>query len=160
MSRFHVHLHVRNLEQSVKFYSTMFGAVPARVEEGYAKWMLEDPKVNFAISVGGREGVSHLGIQVDSEIELAERSARASSATDGVALVEQGARCCYATGNKTWTKDPQGVQWETFHTTGQLEEPGEGAAATFIDGVKSEELSGCGCTSTSRNVASTACCAG
>lgn len=133
MSRLHVHLHVRDLEQSIRFYSVLFAHEPTRVESGYAKWMLDDPRVNFAISTGGAHvGVGHLGIQVDSDEELAERSLRAKDAA-GAIMVERGAQCCYATGDKAWTEDPQGVRWETFHTTGTLAGPGDGAAETFID---------------------------
>jgi len=133
MSRLHVHLHVRDLEQSIRFYTALFAVPPTRVEPGYAKWLLEDPRVNFALSTGGaHEGVGHLGIQVESEAELAERSARARDAAGSI-LVERGAQCCYATGNKAWTEDPQGVKWETFHTTGTLAFAGEGADETFIE---------------------------
>ena len=135
MSRLHVHLHVRDLEQSIRFYTTLFACEPARHEGGYAKWMLDDPKVNFAISTGGEHaGVGHLGIQVDSDEELAAVSARAQEAA-GAVLVERGARCCYATGNKAWAEDPQGVRWETFHTTGHLDEPGHSAEESFVSGV-------------------------
>jgi len=147
MSRLHVHLHVRDLEQSIRFYSTLFAHDPARVESGYAKWMLDDPLVNFAISVdGAHEGVGHLGIQVDTEDELSERSARARDAA-GAILVERGAQCCYATGNKAWTEDPQGVRWETFRTIGTLAAAGAGAAETFIDrGGETETLDSPACT--------------
>ncbi|MGQ0742428.1 MAG: ArsI/CadI family heavy metal resistance metalloenzyme [Alphaproteobacteria bacterium] len=141
MSRLHVHLHVRDLEQSIRFYSILFGTPPTRQEPGYAKWMLEDPRVNFAISVGGGEaGISHLGIQVDSDEELAAVSARARHAA-GPVLVERGAHCCYATGNKTWAEDPQGVRWETFHTTGALSEAGQGAEETIIIGDEGKHAS-------------------
>jgi len=134
MSRLHVHLHVRDLAQSIRFYETLFGAAPTRREPGYAKWQLEDPKVNFAISEShGDTGIGHLGIQVDSDDELAAVSVRAQAAA-GAILVERGARCCYATGDKAWAEDPQGVRWETFHTTGVLAEAGQGAAETFVSG--------------------------
>jgi catechol 2,3-dioxygenase-like lactoylglutathione lyase family enzyme len=150
MTRLHVHLHVRDLDQSIRFYSTLFGHEPTRMESGYAKWMLDDPRVNFAISEGGEhEGVGHLGIQVDTDEELADRSARAKAAAGSI-LIERGAQCCYATGNKAWTEDPQGVRWETFRTTGALATAGEGADETFIDrGAEREMLDSpaCGCTS-------------
>ena len=163
MSRLHVHLHVRDLEQSIRFYTTLFATEPARRETGYAKWMLDDPKVNFAISVGGEHtGVGHLGIQVDSDDELASVSARAREAA-GAVLIERGARCCYATGNKAWAEDPQGVRWETFHTTGQLDEAGHGAEESFIsatDGDHDVESAACCCTA-GKNIAEqkAACCA-
>jgi len=138
---------VRDLDQSIRFYRALFAHEPTRVEPGYAKWMLDDPRVNFAISTGGaHEGVGHLGIQVDTDEELAERSQRAKDAA-GAILVERGAQCCYATGDKAWTEDPQGVRWETFHTTGTLAGPGDGAAETFIDrGGEKETLDSPACT--------------
>jgi catechol 2,3-dioxygenase-like lactoylglutathione lyase family enzyme len=149
MSRLHVHLHVRDFEQSIRFYTTLFNTEPARREAGYAKWMLDDPKVNFAISVGGETpGVGHLGIQVDSAEELAVVSARAQEAA-GAILVERGARCCYATGDKAWAEDPQGVRWETFHTTGTLDEAGHGAEESFVanaNGAREVESAACCCT--------------
>ena len=157
MSRLHVHLHVRDLEQSLRFYTTLFGVPPTREEKGYAKWMLEDPKVNFAISTGGTAGVSHLGIQVESEAELIEASSRARDAA-GTLLVERGARCCYATGDKAWATDPQGVSWETFHTTGDLAEAGSGAAAVFLDDVPVAS-EGCGCAATREAAPAASCCA-
>ena len=158
MSRFHVHLHVNDLEQSIRFYSTLFGAMPARVEPGYAKWMLEDPKVNFAISTAQPAGVSHLGFQVETDDELAHVSARAQAAA-GTVLVEKGARCCYAKGNKSWAEDPQGVVWETFHTTGVLEEAGTGAEETFRDGLRTGPIAGCGCSTERTAAAASVCCA-
>jgi len=145
MSRFHVHLHVRDIQQSVQFYSTLFGISPTRIKSGYAKWMLEEPKVNFAISTGVPVGISHLGFQVETEDELAVVSSRAQAAA-GTVFVEKGARCCYATGNKAWAEDPQGVVWETFHTTGDLEEAGAGAEATFQDNLQIADVAGCGCS--------------
>lgn len=158
MSRFHAHLHVKDLEQSIAFYSKLFGASPTRVKPGYAKWMLEDPKVNFAISTGQPVGVSHLGFQVETEEELAESSARANAAA-GTLLVEKGARCCYATGNKAWAEDPQGVVWETFHTTGELDEAGSGADETFRDKLQVANVSGCGCSAQRTRAATSVCCA-
>ncbi len=116
MKRFHVHAHVDDLQASVAFYSKMFAAAPARLEADYAKWMLEDPRINFAISArGGKAGVDHLGIQTDTEAELAElkRSARAADMT----LLDEGeTSCCYARSEKHWVTDPQGIAWEHFHT--------------------------------------------
>lgn len=136
MNRLHVHLHVRDVAESVRFYSALFGAEPTRLENDYAKWMLDDPRVNFAISArGGEVGLSHLGIQVESDDALAEISARAKNAA-GQVLVERGANCCYALGDKAWAEDPQGVRWETFHTKGDLTTYGVGADETRIDAVK------------------------
>jgi catechol 2,3-dioxygenase-like lactoylglutathione lyase family enzyme len=157
MSRLHVHLHVRDLEQSIAFYTTLFGAVPAREEKGHAKWMLEDPRVNFAISTGGSAGLSHLGIQVDDDAELRRASARAEAAAGSI-VVEKDARCCYAAGNKAWASDPQGVQWETFHTLADLDEPGTGAAFVLVNGAPAALDAACACAP-SPAAQRTACCA-
>lgn len=120
MKRFHVHAHVEDLQQSIAFYSAMFAAQPTRVESDYAKWMLEDPRINFAISTrGGKPGVDHLGIQADSEEELAGLKARAQAAD--IALFDEGeTSCCYARSDKHWLTDPQGIAWEQFHTLASI----------------------------------------
>jgi lactoylglutathione lyase len=120
MKRFHVHVHVEDLAQSVAFYSRLFAAEPARLESDYAKWMLDDPRVNFAISTrGGRPGVDHLGFQTDDAEELAELKARAQAAD--LALVDEGqTSCCYANSEKHWVTDPQGIAWEHFHTLANI----------------------------------------
>lgn len=115
MKRFHVHTFVAELQPSIDFYAKLFGAPPTRVEHDYAKWMLEDPRLNFAISTrgGGKLGVDHLGLQADSDDELAELRARA----DSLQRLDEGeTSCCYARSDKTWLTDPQGVAWEQFHT--------------------------------------------
>ena len=129
MNRLHVHLHVNDIAQSVRFYSALFGAEPAKREPDYAKWMLDDPRVNFAISRRGEQrGVDHLGLQVDDRSELREISDRLDSA--GRELYDRGeAHCCYARSDKAWVRDPQGVSWETFFTFGQETAYGEGMAA-------------------------------
>jgi len=116
MKRFHVHVHVEDLPASIAFYSKLFAAEPARVESDYAKWMLDDPRINFAISNrGGKPGVDHLGLQADSEDELVELKARAQAAD--MALLDEGeTTCCYARSDKYWLTDPDGVAWEQFHT--------------------------------------------
>jgi hypothetical protein len=116
MKRFHVHLHVDHLDQSIAFYSRLFAAAPSRVEADYAKWMLDDPRVNFAISTrGAQAGLDHLGFQVDEADELAALKARAESAD--LALLDEGeTTCCYARSEKHWVTDPQGIAWEHFHT--------------------------------------------
>ncbi len=120
MKRFHVHAHVENLQASIAFYSKLFGAEPTRVESDYAKWMLEDPRINFAISMrGGKPGVDHLGFQTDTEGELAELKARASAA-DMSMLDEGETTCCYARSDKYWVTDPQGIAWEQFHTLANI----------------------------------------
>lgn len=120
MKRFHVHAHVADLQASIAFYSKMFAAAPARVESDYAKWMLEDPRINFAISTrGGKPGVDHLGFQTDTEEELAELRARAQAAD--ISLLDEGeTTCCYARSEKHWVTDPQGIAWEQFHTLGSI----------------------------------------
>lgn len=116
MKRFHVHLHVDDLARSIEFYSRLFAAAPARVEGDYAKWMLDDPAVNFAISTrGSQPGIDHLGLQTDDPAELAEMKARAESA-DMAVLDEGQTTCCYARSEKHWVTDPQGIAWEHFHT--------------------------------------------
>jgi predicted enzyme related to lactoylglutathione lyase len=119
MKRFHVHTHVDNLQASIAFYSKLFAAAPTRVESDYAKWMLEDPRVNFAISATGRvPGVDHLGLQADDAEGLAALGHRLVAA-GGAIVPEEGATCCYARSDKAWTEDPQGTRWETFHTFGR-----------------------------------------
>lgn len=118
MNRFHVHLNVTDLDTSIRFYTQLFAAEPAVVKTDYAKWMLEDPRLNFAISNTGRApGIAHLGLQVDSAEELAALGRRLDAA-GGTVVPETGAVCCYAHSDKNWTEDPQGTRWETFHTVG------------------------------------------
>ncbi|QQX82985.1 glyoxalase/bleomycin resistance/dioxygenase family protein [Cupriavidus necator] len=128
MKRFHVHVHVDDLGKSIAFYSKLFAAEPTRVESDYAKWMLEDPRINFAISTRGQgAGVDHLGFQTDDAAELAELKARAEAAD--MALLDQGeTTCCYARSEKHWVTDPQGIAWEHFHTLGNVPVFGEGKA--------------------------------
>jgi catechol 2,3-dioxygenase-like lactoylglutathione lyase family enzyme len=120
MKRFHVHAHVEDLQASVAFYSKMFAAEPARLEANYAKWMPEDPRINFAISTrGSKPGVDHLGIQTDTDEELAELKARAQAA-DLSLLDAGGVSCCYAHSEKHWVTDPQGIAWAHFRTLGDI----------------------------------------
>jgi catechol-2,3-dioxygenase len=119
MKRLHVHVGVADLDESVRFYSTLFAAAPTVRKGDYAKWMLEDPRVNFAISRRDKStGIRHLGIQAEDPAELAEIFARVAH-TERPVLEEGRATCCYAKSEKTWVEDPQGVQWETFLTTGE-----------------------------------------
>jgi hypothetical protein len=115
MKRFHVHLKVADLQASIAFYSKLFAAEPARVESDYAKWMLTDPPVNFALSPGGTPGLDHLGLQAQTPEELAELKERAASA-DSAMLDEGTTTCCYARSDKHWITDPQGIAWEQFQT--------------------------------------------
>ncbi|HEY2178759.1 MAG TPA: ArsI/CadI family heavy metal resistance metalloenzyme [Caulobacteraceae bacterium] len=118
MKRLHVHVAVADLTRSIGFYSTLFGAKPTVVEADYAKWMLDDPRVNFAISDrAGSPGVDHLGIQVESGEALAELSGRLKAAGE-VTRDQAATTCCYAVSDKAWVNDPSGVRWETFHTLG------------------------------------------
>lgn len=120
MKRFHVHVNVKDLDESVRFYSGLFAATPSVLENDYAKWMLEDPRVNFAISSLGRNtGVDHLGIQAENSIELDEIGKRLTDSNTAM-QAEAEAQCCYAKSEKLWASDPQGVRWESFHTTGGL----------------------------------------
>ena len=119
MKRLHVHVSVKDLAASIRFYSRLFAAEPSVRKDDYAKWMLDDPRVNFAISQrDGKPGVQHLGIQVENRGELAEVYARLQQAERPV--IEEGeTTCCYAHSEKSWIDDPQGVQWETFLTSGE-----------------------------------------
>ena len=119
MKRFHVHLKVQDLSASIAFYSRLFAAEPARVESDYAKWMLTDPPVNFAISTGGEPGIDHLGLQAQTPEELAELKSRAVAA-DAALLDEGTTTCCYARSEKHWVTDPQGIAWEQFQTLGSI----------------------------------------
>ena len=124
MKRFHIHVSVTDLNKSIGFYSTVFGTGPTRVEADYAKWMLEDPRMNFAISAGRQPiGVNHLGFQVDSSQELRGMHSLLVAA-DAQMIEESEQTCCYAKSDKYWVTDPTGIAWETFHTLGTI--PGYG----------------------------------
>jgi predicted enzyme related to lactoylglutathione lyase len=127
MKRMHVHVAVEELQKSIGFYSALFDAEPTVIKADYAKWMLDDPRMNFAISTRGREpGLDHLGIQVENQTELQEVYARLKKA--GGIVIEQGATaCCYARSEKSWIDDPAGIAWETFHTTGENINYGDGS---------------------------------
>jgi lactoylglutathione lyase len=121
MKRLHVHVAVKNLEESMKFYTTMFGAEPVKLKTDYAQWLLDDPRVNFAISARGRApGVDHMGIQVDEDSELAEVRDRIKQA-DIKTFDEGETACCYAKADKTWVIDPGGVAWEAYKTMSDVE---------------------------------------
>ncbi len=149
MKRFHVHVAVDDLAKSVSFYSVMFGAEPSVLKEDYAKWMLDDPRINFAISSRGRKpGLDHLGLQVETESDLQEVSQRLQSA--GEAVLEQAATtCCYAESSKAWATDPAGIPWETFLTTGASTTYGGAPAACatprLAGGRKTIEIKGSCC---------------
>ena len=121
MKRFHVHVAVNDLAQSTRFYSALFGADPTVVKPDYAKWMLDDPRINFAISQrDARRGINHLGFQVDSPDEL-EALQQQHQAADLAVFAEGNTRCCYAESRKHWVTDPQGVAWEMYHSMAQVE---------------------------------------
>jgi len=142
MKRLHVHVSVDDLAQSTRFYSTLFAAEPTVVKDDYVKWMLEDPRVNFAISTrpGRTAGISHLGIQAEDEAELAEVYDRLARAEHQI-VEAKATTCCYAQYDKQWIADPQGVPWETFLTYGESTVYGEGSLAKL------------------KEVSETACCA-
>jgi catechol 2,3-dioxygenase-like lactoylglutathione lyase family enzyme len=119
MKRLHVHVSVKDLSASIRFYRELFDAEPVVTKDDYAKWMLEDPRVNFAISQRAKAtGVQHLGIQVEDRAELTEVYGRLKRA--GGPIIEEGeTTCCYAQSEKSWIEDPQGIEWETFLTTGE-----------------------------------------
>ena len=127
MTRMHVHVAVDDLQHSIGFYSALFAAQPSVIKSDYAKWMLDDPRVNFAISARGRQaGLDHLGIQVQDKDELNEVYARLHKA--GSDVIEQGqTTCCYAKSEKSWIEDPSGISWETFLTTGESTDYGDGS---------------------------------
>jgi catechol 2,3-dioxygenase-like lactoylglutathione lyase family enzyme len=130
MKRLHVHVVVPDLDQSIRFYSTLFGAAPSKRQSDYAKWMLEDPRVNFAISARASRtpGVDHVGVQVDSRAELDELAGRLKAAGAST-FDEEATTCCYAHSDKSWVNDPAGVRWETFYTFGDATTYGEDIAA-------------------------------
>ena len=141
MKRLHVHVSVADLDESVRFYSRLFAAEPSLRKTDYAKWMLDDPRVNFAISRRDRiTGIRHLGIQVEDHEELAEVFSRVEH-TQRPVLSEGRTTCCYARSEKNWVEDPQGVQWETFLTTGE---------STIYGGEAAEGASGKPCCQPTR----------
>jgi catechol 2,3-dioxygenase-like lactoylglutathione lyase family enzyme len=133
MKRMHLHVSVPDLAQAIDFYAVLFGAGPSVVQPDYAKWMLEDPRVNFAISQrgSGASGVDHVGIQVDTSDELGELAGRLKQA-GARTFDEQATTCCYAKSDKSWVRDPAGVRWETFHTFGEATTYGEDPAADAL----------------------------
>lgn len=148
MKRFHIHVGVKDLNNSIQFYSTLFGQKPSKVKDDYAKWMLEDPRINFAISTrSGKEGVDHLGMQVDEGHELAEISERLKKADLGV-FDEGSTTCCYAESSKAWVKDPAGIAWEAYHTMADVE--------TFNGKAKTEPQANACCPP--KTTTKTSCC--
>src|SRR5690554_3433279 len=121
MKRMHIHVGVDNIDQAVSFYSALFGAQPDKLKPDYAKWMLDDPRINFAISTrSGKTGLDHLGIQVDDEAELSELRKRISQAE--IDVFDEGETvCCYAESDKSWVQDPAGIAWEAYQTMGDAQ---------------------------------------
>ncbi|WP_024576080.1 MULTISPECIES: ArsI/CadI family heavy metal resistance metalloenzyme [unclassified Afipia] len=156
MKRLHVHVAVNDLNQSIGFYSALFAAQPSIVKSDYAKWMLDDPRVNFAISARGREaGLDHLGIQVEDTEELQEVYARLRVA--GGEIIEQGdTACCYAKSEKSWIGDPAGISWETFLTKGESTNYGDGTGENEAR-IAHEKKSAC-CAPEMKPAAASACC--
>lgn len=159
MKRFHVHVAVSNLDRSIRFYATLFGAPPTVVKPDYAKWMLDDPRVNFAISAragSAAQGVDHLGIQVDDERELATIDTRLKDAEEAV-LNQTDAACCYARSDKAWSVDPAGLSWETFRTHGEITTYG-----TDLQTRRARETAGacCGPTDSRAKAKSESACCG
>ena len=140
MKRLHVHVAVDDLDRSIGFYSALFATEPSVTKPDYAKWMLDDPRVNFAISMRGTAaGVEHLGIQVEDAGELADVYARLKKA-DAPVVEEGKTTCCYAKSEKSWITDPQGVVWETFLTEGEATTYGTSAT---IDALTAKSACGC-----------------
>ena len=161
MKRLHVHISVENLPASIRFYQTLFGAEPTVTKPDYAKWMLEDPRVNFAISTNRQPvGINHLGFQVDTDEEL--RGMRAQLEAADARMVEENEQpCCYATSDKYWVTDPTGIAWETFHTLGSIPVYGEDTAV-FNHGASivpvESSTAGC-CVPTQELEPAASCCA-
>ena len=137
MRRMHIHLSVDDLDKNIKFYTTMFGAKPNIHHNDYAKWRLEDPLVNFAISDKGREnGLNHLGLELDSNEELDKVHQRIDE-NNLEALEEQGAQCCYSESDKYWVLDPQGIPWENFHTLKDVPIYGVNSSQEVVESINS-----------------------
>ena len=147
MKRFHVHVAVDDLNANIRFYSTVFGLPPTVLKDDYAKWMLDDPRINFAISKRGRKaGVDHLGMQVETDDELIGLRDQVRKA-EIVALDQDNAACCYARSDKYWVTDPQGIAWETFHTLDSVPVFGEDNRASPV-----EQVAAACCTPVSKAV--------
>lgn len=144
MKRMHLHIAVEDLDQSINFYNSLFGATPTVTKADYAKWLLDDPAVNFAISTRGEtKGIDHIGIQADNEVELAEIKSRLESAEMDM-VSQEGTSCCYAKSDKHWVQDPSGIAWETYNTLESI--------PTFNDKNTAEDAQ-------AESVSDSACCA-
>lgn len=156
MKRFHVHVGVESLDQSIAFYSGLFGEGPSVLKADYAKWMLDDPRINFAISVrdGAAKGIEHLGIQVEDQAELSEVYGRLRAA-DRPVLEEGATTCCYAQSEKSWIADPDGVVWEAFLTSGDSTVYGDSPELAQL---ASAHAAASACCAPSMAPAKTGCC--
>ena len=155
MKRLHVHIAVEDLGKSIGFYATLFGAEPTVRKDDYAKWMLDDPRVNFAISDRAlTPGVDHLGIQVESGEELAQLAGRLKAAGE-TTRDQEGATCCYARSDKAWVDDPNGLRWETFFTFGEATSYGEDQPGTGL----AEHKASCCAPAETAAAPAAACCA-
>jgi catechol 2,3-dioxygenase-like lactoylglutathione lyase family enzyme len=155
MKRLHLHVSVPDLAQSIQFYEALFGAPPTVLKDDYAKWMLEDPRVNLAISQrGGAVGVDHVGVQTDTAEELGELAARLKAAGEKT-FDEAATTCCYARSDKTWVTDPAGVRWETFFTFGEATSYGEDASVAAMAAASEPAAACCGAPA---KPAAPACC--
>lgn len=159
MKRLHLHVSVPDLDQSIRFYATLFGAEPAVVKGDYAKWMLDDPRVNFAISTRDRApGLDHVGIQVETSGELSELASRLKAA--GAETFDEAATtCCYARSDKSWVSDPAGLRWETFYTFGEATSYGEDQALAELEAAAKPAAACCGASAPEpAPAAAKACC--
>ncbi len=159
MKRLHVHVAVADLKESIRFYSALFASEPAVVKHDYAKWMLDDPRVNFAISLRDRKpGLDHLGIQVESGDELAEMNERLTRAALPVQS-QVGTTCCYAKSDKHWTVDPQGIAWESFRSLGAVPIYGQDTPDSEHTALACCAGETCGAQPDARAETRSACCA-
>ena len=165
MKRFHVHLGVPDLASSIRFYSGLFGFPPTVAKDDYAKWMLDDPRVNFAISqrANGRKGLNHLGLQAESAGELAELRTQFEAADHDKTVAETDISCCYARSNKHWVTDPQGIAWEAFHTLDTIPvydgtACGEANCGTATDGSRAGAVASPCCGPEATTAQARACC--
>jgi catechol 2,3-dioxygenase-like lactoylglutathione lyase family enzyme len=159
MNRLHLHMNVPDLARSIQFYATLFGAQPTVLKDDYAKWMLDDPRVNFAISERGRApGIDHVGIQTDTRPELAVLADRLKAAGE-TTFDQEATACCYARSDKSWVTDPAGVRWETFFTFGEAVTYGEEPEAAQADAAAGPACCGAPAPKTKDQAAPASCCA-
>lgn len=156
MKRLHLHVSVPDLATSITFYETLFGAAATVVRDDYAKWMLDDPRVNFAISTHRAPGLDHVGIQVDSAEELGELAGRLKAA-GARTFDEADTTCCYAKSDKSWVSDPGGLRWETFHTFGEATTYGESSAFAALDAEDKAASACCGTPGPAARTSAPAC---